>query len=94
MRAVTTLAVGLAAVLACAGAHAQKPGPAQTYPAKPIRFICPYNPGGAGDIFTRTIARKLTEYLGQASLSTIAPGQMAASARRWWRRRHPTAIRS
>lgn len=66
MRAVTTLAVGLAAVLACAGAHAQKPGPAQTYPAKPIRFICPYNPGGAGDIFTRTIARKLTEYLGQS----------------------------
>jgi tripartite-type tricarboxylate transporter receptor subunit TctC len=66
MRAVTTWAVGLAAVLVCAGAHAQKPGPAQSYPAKPIRFICPYNPGGAGDIFTRTIARKLTEYLGQS----------------------------
>lgn len=66
MRAVTTWAVGLAAVLACAGAHAQKPGLAQGYPVKPIRFICPYNPGGAGDIFTRTIARKLTEYLGQS----------------------------
>ncbi|MDH3287189.1 MAG: tripartite tricarboxylate transporter substrate binding protein [Betaproteobacteria bacterium] len=66
MRAVTTWAVGLAVVLVCAGAHAQKPGPAQSYPAKPIRFICPYNPGGAGDLFTRTIAPKLTEYLGQS----------------------------
>lgn len=66
MRAVTTWAVGLAAALACAGAHAQHPGPARSYPAKPIRFVCPYNSGGAGDIFTRTIARNLTEYLGQS----------------------------
>ncbi|RPJ48988.1 MAG: tripartite tricarboxylate transporter substrate binding protein [Betaproteobacteria bacterium] len=38
---------------------------AGSYPTKPIRFICPYAPGGAGDIFTRTIAQKLTEALGQ-----------------------------
>jgi len=66
MKAMTTGAVGLVALLACAGAHAQKTGPARGYPAKPIRFICPYNPGGAGDIFTRTIAQKLTEFLGQS----------------------------
>ena len=35
------------------------------YPARPIRFICPYAPGGAGDIFTRTIGQKLGEALGQ-----------------------------
>ncbi len=35
-----------------------------TYPTKPIRFICPYAPGGAGDIFTRTIGQKLGEALG------------------------------
>ena len=35
------------------------------YPTRPIRFICPYAPGGAGDIFTRTIGQKLTEALGQ-----------------------------
>jgi tripartite-type tricarboxylate transporter receptor subunit TctC len=35
------------------------------YPTKPIRFICPYAPGGAGDIFTRTIANKLSMALGQ-----------------------------
>lgn len=66
MRATTLCAVIVAAFLACSGAYAQKPGPAQSYPAKPIRFICPYNPGGAGDIFTRAIGRKLTEYLGQS----------------------------
>ncbi|UCF76578.1 MAG: tripartite tricarboxylate transporter substrate binding protein, partial [Betaproteobacteria bacterium] len=66
MRAMTTGALGLAALLACAGAHAQEAGPLRSYPAKPIRFICPYNPGGAGDIFSRTIARKLTEFLGRS----------------------------
>jgi len=66
MRATTTRALGLAAVLACAGAYAQQAGAAGSYPAKPIRFICPYNPGGASDLFARTLARKLTEFLGQS----------------------------
>lgn len=35
------------------------------YPTRPIRFICPYSPGGNCDIFTRTIGRKLSESLGQ-----------------------------
>lgn len=35
------------------------------YPTRPIRFICPYAPGGAADIFSRTIGQKLTEALGQ-----------------------------
>ena len=39
---------------------------AQNYPTKPIRFICPYNPGGGASIFARSIAAKLTEYLGQS----------------------------
>lgn len=38
---------------------------AQQYPSRPIRFICPYNPGGAGDIFTRVVGQKLSEILGQ-----------------------------
>lgn len=41
-------------------------GAAETaYPTRPIRFICPYAPGGAADIFSRTIGQKLTEALGQ-----------------------------
>src|SRR6476659_92192 len=38
---------------------------AQTYPAKPIRFIVPYPPGGNTDIVGRTFMQKLSERLGQ-----------------------------
>lgn len=66
MSALKKCAAIVVAFLACAGAHAQKPGAGEGYPTRPIRFICPYNPGGAGDLFTRTVARKLSEYLGQS----------------------------
>jgi tripartite-type tricarboxylate transporter receptor subunit TctC len=38
---------------------------AQTYPAKPIRLINAYAPGGASDVVARAFAAKLTESLGQ-----------------------------
>ena len=38
---------------------------AQTYPARPIRFIVPWPPGGVADITTRLFARKLGENMGQ-----------------------------
>jgi tripartite-type tricarboxylate transporter receptor subunit TctC len=55
---------------ACAPAQ---PDPAK-YPQRPIRFICPYVPGGAGDIFTRTIAQKLSDALGQSVVVDNRPG--------------------
>lgn len=65
-----TLAV-MAALWAC-GAGAQQSD--QKFPQRPIRFICPYVPGGAGDIFTRTIAQKLTDSLGQTVVVDNRPG--------------------
>ena len=38
---------------------------AQVYPAKPIRLIVPWPPGGGVDISARTLGPKLSENIGQ-----------------------------
>lgn len=67
---VTSLIAMAAAWTASASAQSD----AAKYPQRPIRFICPYVPGGAGDIFTRTIAQKLGDALGQSVVVDNRPG--------------------
>ena len=38
---------------------------AQAYPAKPVRYICPFPAGGGVDIVTRIVGTKLSEIWGQ-----------------------------
>jgi tripartite-type tricarboxylate transporter receptor subunit TctC len=38
---------------------------AQPYPAKPVRLINAFAPGGASDVVARSFAAKLTDYLGR-----------------------------
>jgi tripartite-type tricarboxylate transporter receptor subunit TctC len=48
-----------------ATAGAAQNDPAAGYPAKPVRFICPFAPGAGTDMTARTIAQKLGEKWGQ-----------------------------
>ncbi len=52
-------------VLACAVA----PAAAQTYPAKTVRLIAPFAPGGATDVLARLAAQKLSERWGQTVIT-------------------------
>ena len=59
------------ASVACAVATALPAAPAQaqtTYPAKPIRIVVPFAPGGTSDILARSIGQKLTEVWGQSMI--------------------------
>jgi tripartite-type tricarboxylate transporter receptor subunit TctC len=47
---------------------------AQSYPAKPIRFVIPYPPGGASDVTARVLGAKMTETWGQQVLVDNRPG--------------------
>ena len=62
------LAIGLAAFAFCTASFAQ------TWPAKPIKWIVPFAPGGTTDILARTIGEKLTVALGQPVIIENKPG--------------------
>jgi tripartite-type tricarboxylate transporter receptor subunit TctC len=53
----------LAAAVLCA--LAALPAAAQEWPAKPVRMIIPFPPGGSNDIVGRMIAQQLSERLGK-----------------------------
>ncbi len=66
---------------------AAAPATAQTYPAKPVRVVIPWPPGGSNDIVGRIIAQKLTEMNAQqfvvdnrgGAAGTIGADQVAKS---------------
>ena len=67
----------IALALASAAANAQP------YPAKPIRIVVGFVPGGGSDFIARLISAKLTESLGRPVIVENRPGAGAAIATEW-----------
>lgn len=63
-------ALGLSAVCTLAPAASGGDG----FPARPVRLIVPYAPGGSSDITARAVGQKLAEMLGQSFVIDSRPG--------------------
>jgi len=65
---IQTLALLILSLAMASSSHAQ------TYPVKPVRIIVGLAAGGTTDVFTRTLAQRLTEAWGQNVLVENRPG--------------------
>jgi tripartite-type tricarboxylate transporter receptor subunit TctC len=62
---ITIRHAAFAVLMLTAGAAIVAPAAAQSYPAKPVRFIVPFAAGGPNDSAVRPLSQKLQELLGQ-----------------------------
>lgn len=69
---VTSILLAGLALAAFPAAHAQ--APAADWPAKPIRWVVPFPPGGAMDAIARTLGEKAAKTLGQPFVVENKPG--------------------
>ena len=67
-------ALGLSLVVSLVLTFAASLSHAQTYPTKNVRIIVGLAPGGTTDVFTRTLAQRLTEAWGQTVIVENRPG--------------------
>ncbi len=62
-------AAALPAAMEPATAHAQSP-----WPARPVKLVVPFGPGGATDIIARLLAQKLQDFWSQSVVLEYKPG--------------------
>jgi tripartite-type tricarboxylate transporter receptor subunit TctC len=71
--------VFIALLLMAAAASA---APAETYPARPVRVVIAFGPGGIADTIGRLVGQKLSERYGQTVVGDNRPGAGGALAAR------------
>jgi tripartite-type tricarboxylate transporter receptor subunit TctC len=73
-RATFSIATGAVSALAAPSLFAQ------SWPAKPIRFVVPFAPGGTSEIVARSVANELGKQLGQSVFVENKPGGAGVTA--------------
>jgi tripartite-type tricarboxylate transporter receptor subunit TctC len=66
--------LGLTLALMCLAFGTAATSAQDTYPAKPVKIIVPYAPGGATDIVARIVGEQLRQTLGQSFVVENKPG--------------------
>ena len=77
----SALRIAFCAALAAIALPASMATLAQGYPARPVRLVVPFPPGGPLDATGRLIAQKLTEVWGQSVVVENKPGAGGKYAR-------------